>query len=59
MENHFTDEQIRQQNHAAPKPETQAASFTEEPICRLIMKRMNEGQFKSIETSLCIFPKER
>ena len=40
-------DQIRQQNHAAPKPETQAASFTEEPICRQIMKRVSEGQFKS------------
>lgn len=40
-------DQIPQQNHAVPKPETQAASFTEEPICRLIMERVNEGQFKS------------
>ena len=40
-------DQIRQQNNAVPKLETQAVSFTEEPICRLIMERVNEGQFKS------------
>ena len=40
-------DQIRQQNDTAPKPETQAASFAEEPICRLIMERVNEGQFKA------------
>ena len=40
-------DQVRQQNDSAPKPETQAASFAEEPICRLIMERVNEGQFKS------------
>ena len=40
-------DQIRQQNDTAPKPETQAASFAEEPICQLIMQRVNEGQFKS------------
>ncbi len=40
-------DQVRQQNDTAPKPETQAASFAEEPICRLIMERVNEGQFKS------------
>ena len=40
-------DQIRQQNDTAPKPETQAVSFAEEPICRLIMERVNEGQFKS------------
>ena len=39
--------QVRQQNDMATKPETQAASFAEEPICRLIMERVNEGQFKS------------
>jgi cytochrome b len=39
--------QVRQQNDTAPKPETSAASFAEEPICRLIMERVNEGQFKS------------
>jgi hypothetical protein len=40
-------DQVRQQNETTPKPETQAASFAEEPICRLIMQRVNEGQFKS------------
>ena len=40
-------DQVRQQNDTTTKPETQAASFAEEPICRLIMERVNEGQFKS------------
>ena len=40
-------DQVRQQNDTAPKPATQAATFAEEPICRLIMERVNEGQFKS------------
>jgi hypothetical protein len=40
-------DQVRQQNDTAPKPETQAATFAEESICRLIMERVNEGQFKS------------
>ena len=40
-------DQVRQQGETAPKPETQAATFAEEPICRLIMQRVNEGQFKS------------
>ena len=40
-------DQIRQQNETAPKPETQAASFAEEPICQLIVQRVNEGQFKA------------
>ena len=40
-------DQVRQQNETTPKPETQAASFAEEPICRLIMERVNEGQFKA------------
>ena len=35
-------DQIRQQTKTEP-----ASSFTEEPICRLIMERVNEGQFKS------------
>ena len=39
-------EQIRRQEDADAKSE-HAASFTEEPICRLIMERVNEGQFKS------------
>lgn len=38
--------QIRRQNDLAAKTEV-AASFDEEPICRLIMDRVNEGQFKS------------
>ena len=40
-------DQVRQQGETTTKPETQAASFAEEPICRLIMERVNEGQFKS------------
>ena len=40
-------DQIRQQGDTAPKPETQAASFAEESICRLIMERVNDGQFKA------------
>ena len=39
--------QIQQQeNDAVSKPE-QANSFADEPICQLIMERVNEGQFKS------------
>ena len=38
--------QIRQQDDWITKAPT-AASFTDEPICRLIMERVNEGQFKS------------
>ena len=41
-------DQMRQQaGNGAPKQETQAESFNDEPICRLIMERVNEGQFKS------------
>ena len=40
-------DQVRQQGETTTKPETQAASFAEEPICRLIMQRVNEGQFKA------------
>ena len=40
-------DQVRQQGETAPKPETRAATFAEEPICQLIMQRVNEGQFKS------------
>ena len=36
-------DQVLQQGETAPKPETQAATFAEEPICRLIMQRVNEG----------------
>ena len=39
-------DQIKQMDDLAAKSET-AASFNEEPICRLIMDRVNEGQFKS------------
>ncbi len=41
-------DQIRQQADSMnTKQETQALSFNDEPICRLIMERVNEGQFKS------------
>ena len=41
-------DQMRQQaGNGAPKQESQAVSFNEEPICRLIMERVNEGQFKA------------
>ena len=39
-------DQIKQMDDWAAKTEV-AASFDEEPICRLIMDRVNEGQFKS------------
>ena len=39
--------QVLQQNDVAQKPEEQAASFAEEPICRLVMERVEKGQFKS------------
>ena len=41
-------DQMRQRaGNGAPKQEAQAVSFNEEPICRLIMERVNEGQFKA------------
>jgi len=41
-------DQMRQQaGNGAPKQEAQAESFNQEPICRLIMERVNEGQFKA------------
>ncbi len=41
-------DQMRQQaGNGAPKQEAQAESFNDEPICRLIMERVNEGQFKA------------
>ena len=41
-------DQMRQQvGNGAPKQEAQAMSFNEEPICRLIMERVREGQFKA------------
>jgi len=39
-------DQIKQLDDLAAKTEV-AASFDEEPICRLIMDRVNEGQFKA------------
>ena len=39
-------DQIKQMDDLAAKTEM-AASFNEEPICRLIMERVHEGQFKS------------
>ena len=39
-------DQIKQQNDRMVKTES-AASFTEEPICQLIMEWVNEGQFKA------------
>jgi tetratricopeptide (TPR) repeat protein len=41
--------QLQQQEEAlsAMKKCVEAASFAEEPVCRLIMERVNEGQFKS------------
>ena len=38
--------QIKQMDDLATKTET-ATSFNEEPICRLIMERVHDGQFKS------------
>ena len=39
---------IRQQTDSMnPKQEAQALSFNDEPICRLIMERVNDGQFKA------------
>ena len=41
-------DQMRQQaGNGVPKQEAQAVSFNEEPICRLIMERVNDGQFKA------------
>ena len=41
-------DQMRQRaGNGAPKQESQAVSFNEEPICRLIMERVNEGKFKA------------
>ena len=39
-------DQIKQMDDLAAKTE-KAVSFNEEPICRLIMERVNEGQFKA------------
>ena len=41
-------DQMRQRaGNGVPKQEAQAVTFNEEPICRLIMERVNEGQFKA------------
>ncbi len=41
-------DQIKQHGKSSiTKAESQAATFMEEPICRLIMNRVHEGQFKS------------
>ena len=41
-------DQIRQQTDSMnPKQEAQALSFNDEPICHLIMERVNDGQFKA------------
>ena len=41
-------DQMRQQTDSMnPKQEAQALSFNDEPICHLIMERVNEGQFKA------------
>ena len=41
-------DKIRQQaGNGVPKQDAQAVSFIDEPICRLIMERVNEGQFKA------------
>ena len=41
-------DQMRQQTgNGAPKQEARSVSFNDEPICRLIMERVNEGQFKA------------
>ncbi len=40
--------QIKQQeNNTVQKTELQAANFTDEPVCRLILERVKEGRFKS------------
>ena len=39
--------QVAKQKEEAASQTEQAATFAEEPICRLIMGRVNEGQFKS------------
>jgi hypothetical protein len=41
-------DQMRQQaGSGSPRQEAQAVSFNDEPICRLIMERVNKGQFKA------------
>ena len=40
-------DQIKKQDRNPLKPETPAATFVDEPICRLILERVSAGQFKS------------
>ena len=40
-------DQIRQQQGGIAAKHEHAANFADEPICRLIMERVNEGQFKA------------
>ena len=40
-------DKIQLNENASPKQEAQATSFAEEPVCRLIMERVNDGQFLS------------
>jgi hypothetical protein len=40
-------DQINKQDRNPLKPETPAATFVDEPICRLILERVSTGQFKS------------
>ena len=48
-EKQVLSEQLQEQGEvlSAMKKRVEAASFAEEPICRLIIERVNEGQFKS------------
>ena len=39
--------QIKQQGFTSSDSKTQAISFVEEPVCQMIIERVNEGQFKS------------
>ena len=41
------DQMRKKVGNGAPKQEAQSVTFTDEPICRLIMERVNEGQFKA------------
>ena len=47
QELHELKDKVNQNEIAAQRPEQQAVSFEEEPVCCLIMERVNEGQFKS------------
>ena len=39
--------QIKQQGFTSSDSKAQAISFVEEPVCQMIIERVNEGQFKS------------